>query len=152
LDPEYPAQRIAHILADCGARALITVAALSGLRGKFSGTIIALDAQAAEIDCELESRLAVSEIGTKPDGPCYVIYTSGSTGRPKGVLMEHRSACNLVRAEAEIFRVRPSDRVYQGFSIAFDASVEEIWLAFFSGAALVVGTHQMLQSGPALSR
>ena len=59
---------------------------------------------------------------------------------------------HLVRAEAEIFRVGPEDRVFQGFSIAFDASVEEVWLAFFSGAALVVGTREMVQSGPALAR
>ena len=45
-----------------------------------------------------------------------------------------------MRAEGQIFQVRPGDRVFQGFSIAFDASVEEIWLAFFAGAALVVGT------------
>ncbi|MCA1684704.1 MAG: AMP-binding protein, partial [Planctomycetia bacterium] len=43
------------------------------------------------------------------------------------------------------------DRVFQGFSIAFDASVEEVWLALFSGAALVVGTKEMVQSGPSLA-
>ena len=65
--------------------------------------------------------------------------------------IEHRNACHLVRAEAEIFGVGPDDRVFQGFSIAFDASVEEVWLAFDSGAALVVGTKEMVQSGPALA-
>jgi non-ribosomal peptide synthetase component F len=48
--------------------------------------------------------------------------------------------------------VRPQDRVYQGFSLAFDASVEEIWLAFFAGATLVAGTREMVYSGPNLSR
>ena len=48
-------------------------------------------------------------------------------------------------------RSSPSDRVYQGFSLAFDASVEEVWLAFFAGATLVVGTQEMVRSGAALS-
>lgn len=81
---------------------------------------------------------------------CYVIYTSGSTGRPKGCQLEHRSAVNLVRAERILFGVHEHDRVYQGFSIAFDASVEEVWLAFASGAALVAATPDMLHAGPGL--
>src|SRR5256885_9858054 len=48
--------------------------------------------------------------------------------------ISHRSACHLVRAEGAIFNISPRDRVYQGFSIAFDASVEEVWLALFAGA------------------
>jgi len=59
--------------------------------------------------------------------------------------------CHLIRAEAEIFQIRPEDRVFQGASIAFDASVEEIWLAFFAGATLVVGTSEMLHAGPSLA-
>ena len=66
--------------------------------------------------------------------------------------IEHRSVCNLVRAEGRIYRVRPSDRVYQGFSVAFDASVEEIWMALSAGATLVAGTSSMVRSGPALAR
>ena len=87
----------------------------------------------------------------KGDNLCYIIYTSGSTGKPKGVELEHRGVCNLVQVEREMFRVKPDDRVFQGFSIAFDASVEEVWLAFASGAALVVGTAEMVHAGPALA-
>jgi hypothetical protein len=68
------------------------------------------------------------------------------------VEIEHRSACHLVRAEGKLFQVQSSDRVYQGFSVAFDASVEEVWLAFFAGATLVAGTKEMVRSGAALSR
>ena len=57
-----------------------------------------------------------------------------------------------MRAEGKLFQVQPDDRVYQGFSLAFDASVEEVWLAFFAGATLVVGTEEMVRSGAALSR
>ncbi len=66
-----------------------------------------------------------------------MIYTSGSTGRPKGVMVEHRNACHLVEAERSIVGVQREDRVYQGASLCFDLSVEEIWLAFGTGATLI---------------
>jgi amino acid adenylation domain-containing protein len=57
-----------------------------------------------------------------------------------------------VRVEGKLFQVEPGDRVYQGFSLAFDASVEEIWLALYAGATLVAGTREMVRGGAALSR
>ena len=83
-----------------------------------------------------------------------MIYTSGTTGRPKGVQIEHRGTCHLVRAEGAIFRVAPHDRVYQGFSIAFDASVEEVWLAFFAERRWLVAHEEAVAQaeGPDLAR
>jgi len=170
LDPDYPVDRIGYILSDCGARALVTISTLAAKHAGFGGAVVELDSHAAHIAAQTTERNASAgtnqaEARTANSGqaqsggitcfgtePCYIIYTSGSTGRPKGVLIEHRSACNLVRAEAEIFQVQPADRVYQGFSIAFDASVEEIWLAFNAGATLVVGTREMVQAGAGLSQ
>ena len=106
----------------------------------------------AEIAAQAGDRLGRAETGATPEDLCYVIYTSGTTGKPKGVEIEHRSAAHLVRAEGKLFQVQPHDRVYQGFSLAFDASVEEVWLAFFAGATLVAGTREMARSGAALSR
>lgn len=79
-----------------------------------------------------------------------ITSNSGSTGRPKGCELEHHSVVNLIRAERILFDVHSKDRVYQGFSIAFDASVEEVWLAFASGACLVAATPEMLHAGPGL--
>ena len=152
LDPDYPADRIQYILADSGACALVTTQSLAPKAAGFPRYSLLLDTPQPAISAESSARLTATETPTTPTDLAYIIYTSGTTGRPKGVQLEHRSACNLVRAEGRLFQVRPSDRVYQGFSIAFDASVEEVWLAFHSGAALVVGTREMVQSGPALSR
>jgi non-ribosomal peptide synthetase-like protein len=151
LDPEYPVERVAFILADSHARAIVTSGALAARAAGFSARLIALDQDAAEIATQPGQRPRNSDTGLSPRDLCYVIYTSGTTGRPKGVEIEHRSACHLVRAEGQIFQVRPSDRVFQGFSIAFDASVEEVWLAFFAGATLVAGTSEMVRAGAALS-
>ncbi len=151
LDPDYPAERVGYILSDCGAAAVITTTALATKCGAHRDRAVLVDAHAAAIAARPDHRIARADTSLAPDDLCYVIYTSGSTGRPKGVLIEHRSACHLVRAEAELFGVRPDDRVYQGFSLAFDASVEEVWLAFFSGAALVVGTAEWVRAGSELA-
>lgn len=152
LDPGFPAERVGFILADCQARALVTTKSLATKAVNFPGEIIALDECQTEIASQPATRLSSAEIGATPEDLCYIIYTSGSTGQPKGVQIEHRSACHLVRCEGQIFQVRPEDRVYQGFSIAFDASVEEVWLAFFAGATLVVGNDEMVHAGAGLSR
>lgn len=137
IDPAYPADRIAWMRKDSGASAVLTAAAL--------------DAHAAEIAAESAEALA-DEDSAQPHQLCYVIYTSGSTGTPKGVMVEHRNASHLVRAERHIFNVRSTDRVYQGASLSFDLSVEEIWLAFAAGATLISATPEMARAGPDLSR
>ena len=76
----------------------------------------------------------------------YVIFTSGSTGRPKGVMIEHRNVVAFVKSLQTVYRVGPNDRVYQGFSTAFDASVEEIWAAFSRGGTLIVPTEDVERS------
>ena len=169
VDPDYPAERVAFILSDCRARVLVTTGELAAKVGPASrlspsvgtsaahadsgiGKVIALDELQTEIAAVAGDRLSRADTGLTPKDLCYVIYTSGTTGKPKGVEIEQRSACNLVRAEGLLFQVQPSDRVYQGFSFAFDASVEEVWLAFYAGATLVAGTREMARGGAALSR
>ena len=71
------------------------------------------------------------------DPVCYIIYTSGTTGNPKGVAIAHASICNFVRVAAELYGYAPGDRVYQGMTIAFDFSIEEIWVPLMAGATLV---------------
>jgi len=81
--------------------------------------------------------VTAAERGPVVDPLAYVVYTSGSTGRPKGVAVEHGSICNFVRVAAEVYGVRADDRMYQGMTIAFDFSVEEIWVPWAAGATLV---------------
>ena len=72
-----------------------------------------------------------------PDDDCWVIFTSGSTGVPKGVVVTHRSAAAFVDAETLLWHIEPTDRVQAALSVGFDASCEEMWLAWRNGAALV---------------
>ncbi|WP_280826168.1 Pls/PosA family non-ribosomal peptide synthetase [Mycobacterium sp. OTB74] len=81
----------------------------------------------------------------------WIIFTSGSTGTPKGVAVTHRNAAAFVDAEAEVFLkdnpLGPGDRVLAGLSVAFDASCEEMWLAWRYGACLVPAPRSLVRSG-----
>ncbi|MFM2088763.1 MAG: hypothetical protein RLZZ237_3632, partial [Pseudomonadota bacterium] len=79
----------------------------------------------------------------RPEHPAYVIYTSGSTGKPKGILISQRSICHFLRSENAVLEVRQDDTVYQGFSVAFDMSFEEIWIAYLVGATLWLGPKEI---------
>ena len=85
-----------------------------------------------------------------PGDDAWVIFTSGSTGQPKGVAVSHRSAAAFVDAERGLWRVVPEDRVLAGLSVSFDASCEEIWLAWANGAALVPAPRAIVRSGAEL--
>lgn len=85
------------------------------------------------------------------DDDAWVIFTSGSTGTPKGVAVTHRSAAAFVDAESRMFlQTSPlgvGDRVMAGLSVAFDASCEEMWLAWRYGACLVPAPRALVRSG-----
>ena len=82
-----------------------------------------------------------------PDYPAYFIYTSGSTGKPKGIEISQRSICQFLRSENSILNVNSDDVVYQGFSVAFDMSFEEIWISYLVGATLWIA-EKILASDP----
>ncbi|HTX01742.1 MAG TPA: amino acid adenylation domain-containing protein, partial [Acidimicrobiales bacterium] len=88
----------------------------------------------------------------RPGDDCWVIFTSGSTGTPKGVAVTHRSAAAFVDAEATLWEVRPEDRVLAALSVGFDASCEEMWLAWRHGAALVPAPRRLVTAGGELGR
>ncbi|WP_025349944.1 Pls/PosA family non-ribosomal peptide synthetase [Nocardia nova] len=85
------------------------------------------------------------------DDDAWIIFTSGSTGTPKGVAVTHRNAAAFVDAEARLFLretpIGPGDRVLAGLSVAFDASCEEMWLAWRHGACLVPAPRALVRSG-----
>lgn len=102
-----------------------------------------------EITAFSGSDLPAARPGTGHDA--WIIFTSGSTGKPKGVAVSHRSAAAFVDAEAALFLtedpIGPGDRVMAGLSVAFDASCEEMWLAWRYGACLVPVPRSQVRSG-----
>ncbi|MEE2034945.1 AMP-binding protein, partial [Rhodococcus chondri] len=89
--------------------------------------------------------------GPRREDEAGIIFPSGSTGTPKGVAVNHRNAAAFVDAEARLFcradPLGPGDRVLAGLSVAFDASCEEMWLAWRHGACLVPAPRSLVRSG-----
>ena len=151
LDPEIPADRVNFIMEDSGAKMIIT-----------SDSI--LERIGAELDVwplfNIDRHLIESNAfpDTKPtdidrclSNLCYIIYTSGTTGKPKGVMLEHRNVSNYILGAQQIYPIDNTYRALQGFSVSFDASVEEIWVPFSVGATLVIGTFDIMRSGDRFS-
>ena len=94
LDPTYPADRLAYMLADAGARVLVTHAETRGMLAPPAGAAaLDLDADAAALAAESSARTPSAVTG---EHLLYIIYTSGSTGRPKGVTLSHAALHNLI--------------------------------------------------------
>jgi non-ribosomal peptide synthetase-like protein len=147
IDPGSPRDRVAFIADDSALKLLITSAALAGVAQDAGCSVVELDTEVAALAASQASRLIVDEDG---DPPCYVIYTSGTSGRPKGVEVAQSSICNFIGVVPDVYDVRPTDRVYQGMTIAFDFSIEEIWPSFAVGATLVVGPNDSRRLGAEL--
>lgn len=133
LDPAFPVDRLAFMVADSQALVVVTqedlAAQLSG--GKW---------QAVNLDDGNQRLAARSENCTfresKADDLAYVIYTSGSTGQPKGVEITRTSLLNLILWHQRTFAVNRADRASQIASISFDAAVWEVWPYLTMGASV----------------
>lgn len=139
LDPSFPPERIRFIVADADLTAIVSMSAFEERLSAFDVLPVFLDVARPDIDAKAPTPLGGHEVAPPVDQVCYIIYTSGTTGHPKGVVIEHPSICNFVRIAAERYGFAPGDRVYQGMTIAFDFSVEEVWVPLMAGATLVPG-------------
>lgn len=140
VEPDNPPERVARLVADSGARVLLTQRHLAdalgadALAGTAAASVLPVDRPGA-----LDRFPATApEPGPRPADLAYVIYTSGSTGRPKGVMVEHASVVNYLTTLQETFRLTPQDRLLLKSPLSFDVSVREVFWALCTGATLVV--------------
>ena len=135
LDPAYPRERLAFMLADCGARVVLAQESLLARLPETAARVVCLDRDGEEIARFPQTRPQAVASG---QSTAYMIYTSGSTGRPKGVLMPHEAVAAYSQVCSAVYGSAPGDRNLQFASISFDASVEEIYSSLTRGATLVV--------------
>ncbi|MFP2934898.1 AMP-binding protein, partial [Pyxidicoccus sp. 3LG] len=147
LDPSLPRERLAFMLEDSGAQALVTQQPMLGRFSRPPAHVVLLDAQREELAAESGEPV---DSGVTARNTAYVIYTSGSTGQPKGVLVEHRGVCNLVAHEAAVYEVGPGTRMLQFANLGFDISVEEIFTTLCAGGTLYLAPLEKLMPGQPL--
>src|SRR5262249_19368376 len=108
LDPSYPAERLAFMLADAGARILVTHSVLRERVPRHNARIVQIDTDWPSIAAQPTDAPASA---LDPQNAAYIIYTSGSTGAPKGVAVAHQSLVNLCYAQRPDFPMQAGDRV-----------------------------------------
>nr|WP_202532743.1 non-ribosomal peptide synthetase [Streptomyces sp. SID3212] len=150
LDPAAPDERLAHVLADAGARVLITTTdGGHRLATAFSGPVL---------DVETDDGLADADArGPAPDGTgdettddparlAYIMYTSGSTGRPKGVAVEHRTLLRMLSAFRDHldFGQGPDDAYLALSQPTFDISCTELYMPLVAGGRVVLAQERDL--------
>ncbi|MET0396761.1 MAG: amino acid adenylation domain-containing protein, partial [Longimicrobiaceae bacterium] len=133
LDPAYPAERLAFMLADCGAPVLVTRRPLLDGLPAYAGTVVCLDADREAIG--RASREAPPG-AVHARSSAYVLYTSGSTGTPKGVVVEHASLAHFVATMQRAFEPRPAEVWLAMVSFAFDIWVFEALVPLAGGATV----------------
>ncbi|MBZ9722026.1 non-ribosomal peptide synthetase [Mesorhizobium sp. AD1-1] len=147
----FPEERMALIIEDAGVSLIVTIAAYASRAGQLPVPHLLIDSTAAEISRQPDAPLQPHAKAASADDTCYILYTSGTTGKPKGVVIKHQSFVNFIRVAAASYGYRPGDRVYQGMTIAFDFSSEEIWVPFVAGATVVPAPGQMPLVGEELA-
>jgi amino acid adenylation domain-containing protein len=143
MDPDYPADRLAFMLADARCPVLLTqrhvaesrLAALGAEHGG-TGAVICLDSDWASVVKEAQGARILEHAG--PDDLAYLIYTSGSTGQPKGAMNRHRGVTNRLLWMQDEFKLDATDVVLQKTPFSFDVSIWEFFNPLIAGARLVI--------------
>ncbi len=147
LDPAYPAERLAFMMADSNLSVLLTQEKINEFLPEHDAETVCLD---NEQDTIFQGNAENLNNNIVPENLAYMIYTSGSTGKPKGTMLQHRGLCNLAMAQHQAFDVTFGSRILQFSSLSFDASVWETVMALLNGSTLCLTRRENLASGQTL--
>ncbi len=150
IDPEYPADRIEHMLTDAAPALVVTTGGTDLRPSDVDIPCTCFDELPREDDTRVSAHPLTDADRVRPlrpEHPAYVIYTSGSTGRPKGVVVTHRGLASLAHTHVANFDVGAGSSVLQFAALSFDAAAWEICMALLSGARLVLAPPTRLMPG-----
>ncbi|MDQ0815164.1 amino acid adenylation domain-containing protein [Streptomyces sp. B3I7] len=147
LEPGYPPERLAYVLADSGARLLLCRPELAARLDPAPNVRLIDVGRSAKVPAEHGPTAQV-----RADDLAYVIYTSGSTGRPKGVMVPHRGLVNFAADFGRTLGLSADDVLCAVTTVAFDASVLELFVPLVRGAKVVLVDRETSADGAALAR
>ena len=147
LDPLYPKKRIDYMLADSGAKVLVTS---ENYKDKFEIDREILVGTGASISNQFSKENP--GVVVRGEGLAYIMYTSGSSGMPKGTMITHRNLVNLLFSIKKTPGISPSDRLLAVTTISFDMAALEIYLPLVSGAELRIAEAETIRDGRALTQ
>lgn len=148
LDPGYPHERLAFMLADSGAKAIITRQDLAAIPLPGAACCY-LDTHEAVVASHPDS---MPTLLTTPENLAYVIYTSGSTGQPKGVQVTHRSLVNFLYAMRQKPGITAADILLSVTTLSFDIAALELFLPLTIGACVVIADRTIATDGLLLAQ
>ncbi len=148
LDPTYPPDRLAFMLADAQVPLVVTQASLVGSSAAHGAPCVCLDADAAALAAAPATN---PSSGACDDDLAYVIYTSGSTGQPKGVQVPHRAVVNFLTAMAHEPGLTAADTLLAVTTLSFDIAVLELYLPLVVGARVVIVSREVSADGRQLA-
>jgi amino acid adenylation domain-containing protein len=148
LDPDYPAERLAFMMADTQASILLTQASLVENLPPHQAKVVQLDGDWDDI-AAFDKQNPTSK--TTAVSLAYVIHTSGSTGKPKGVLIPHRNVVNFLETMREEPGLRPEDNLLAVTTLSFDIAVLELFLPLVTGARVVLASREEAIDGHRLA-
>jgi amino acid adenylation domain-containing protein len=130
IDPNFPEDRVLHMLTDSCSGLVIIDRWRPGLFGNYNGKIINIEQDWSGI---VRKPIKNPGINADPADIIYVIYTSGSTGTPNGAMLSQGILTNLVQWQSKISSIDTSLRCLQFTSINFCVSFQEIFITLTSG-------------------
>jgi nonribosomal peptide synthetase DhbF len=146
LDPGFPIERLSYMLADSGARVLVTAGDAADRMRVPEGVAI------LDLDTMSEDQLLKNPQGAaRPTDTAYLIYTSGSTGRPKGVAVPHGAVMNFLWSMRRRPGLSGSDILAAVTTISFDIAVLELYLPLLTGARIELVPQEIATDGAALA-
>ncbi|MFD4366942.1 amino acid adenylation domain-containing protein [Rhodococcus sp. NPDC058521] len=158
IDPTYPADRIAHMLADGEPVAVLASSAGVPDRSPLGTSVPIVDVDDPVVQEQLRGRSATAPTDAdrpRPlhlDDAAYLIYTSGSTGVPKGVVVPHRGIADLLSLQSDVIGMDHTTRALHFSSISFDLAFWQMMWGLLSGGTLVVATDEDRVPGEPLAR
>lgn len=141
INPVLKPQQVAHILADSGARILVSNSVLAGQ----VETALGQDGSLAVFDVSApfkELPLAPETVVLAEDLAA-ILYTSGSTGQPKGVMLSHANLVAGTRIVRTYLGITANDRILSLLPFSFDYGLNQLLTAVEQGALLVLGSFQL---------